>query len=210
MTSQFAPSWRAWPLLAALTLVACSSAEKAEAALETAYSNFGPANTYGNFGQTIGGTFVNGYQFTSTAAGSITEINVGIGGSGTFNLALYSDNSNVLGTSLWSTSNVPVGTGSPNPAQINVVAGPSLELGEAYWLVASGPTASAFWSPNTTSASGRWYHQDSNGSFYLNNTNLGAISVTVLAVPEPGAIFLFILAAAATYGRCFRHGCRRS
>ncbi len=181
------------PLLVAFALVASVVAgTRVEAAIETAYSNFGPGNTYGNFGQTIGGQFVNGYQFTSAAAGPVVGIDVGMGSSGTFNLALYSDSSNVLGTSLWNVSNIPVGSGSPNPAQIEVVGGPTLELGQKYWLVASGPAPSAFWSPNTTSATGRWYHQDSGGTSYLNNATPGAFAVRVAAVPEPGVICLAV------------------
>src|SRR4051812_11761507 len=83
-------------------------------AAQTAFTDFGPGNTYGNFGQSVGGQFVNGYQFTSAASGQLAEIDVGIGGGGTFNLNLYNDNAGVLGSSIWSASNIPVGLGSPN------------------------------------------------------------------------------------------------
>jgi hypothetical protein len=167
----------------------------------TAFSNFGPGNTYGSFGQTIGGQFINGYKFTSGASGQVSEIDIGIGGSGTFNLNLYSDNSGTLGSSLWSVSGVPVGTGSPNPASILVNSGPTLSSGQNYWLVASGPSPSAFWSPNTTGSTGAQYHQDSASTFYLQNTTLGAFSVTV--IPEPSSIALLgcSLAACANYFR---------
>src|SRR3954464_15527745 len=101
-------------LLLVLGAVALDS-PKSGAAQVTAFSDFGPGNTYGNFGQTIGGQFINGYKFTSSAAGQLSEVDVGIGGAGTFDLTLYNDNAGVLGTSIWSTSGVPVGAGSPNP-----------------------------------------------------------------------------------------------
>src|SRR3954466_15652923 len=74
---------------------------KSGAAQVTAFSDFGPGNTYGNFGQTIGGQFINGYKFTSAAAGQLSEVDSGIGGAGTFDLTLYNDNAGVLGTSIW-------------------------------------------------------------------------------------------------------------
>jgi hypothetical protein len=159
-----------------------------------AFSDFGPGNSYGNFGQSIGGQFVNGYQFTSTAAGLVSEIDVGIGGSGTFNLTLYADNSGVLGASLWNTSNIPVGLGSPNPAVISGISGPSLSVNQKYWLVASGPANTAYWSPNTIGVTGTQYHHDSGSDFYSANTQLGAFAVKV--VPEPASMSLLVVALA--------------
>jgi PEP-CTERM motif len=145
---------------------------------------------FGNFGATIGGQFVNGYEFTSAAAGQLSEIDIGIGGAGTFNLTLYTDNAGALGAPIWSTSNVPVGLGSPNPAVINVVSGPALTLSQNYWLVASGPSASAYWSPNTIGAQGTEYHHDSGSTTYATNV-LGAFAVKV--VPEPSSVVLAVI-----------------
>src|SRR3954447_6525955 len=110
----------------ALFLTAVALGTPPAHASQIAFTDFGPGNTYGNFGQSIGGQFVNGYKFTSAATGPVSEIDVGIGGSGTFNLNLYTDNAGALGTSIWSASSIPVGLGSPNPAVINVVAGPAI------------------------------------------------------------------------------------
>jgi hypothetical protein len=168
--------------------VLLSACVPAQAALVTAYSNFGPGNTYGVFGQSIGGQFINGYKFTSSAPGSLAEVDIGIGGTGTFNLNLYTDSAGTLGSSIWSTTNVPVGAGSPNPAVINVLSGPSLAMGQSYWLVASGPANTAYWSPNTIGATGGQYHHDNASDFYVSNTTLGAFAVKV--VPEPSGIAL--------------------
>lgn len=175
-----------------LSLLACTAS--AHATELTAFSNFGPGNSYGAFGLTTGGQFINGFKFTSAAAGQVSEIDIGIGGSGTFNLALYSDNAGVLGSSLWSTSNVPVGAGSPNPAVISVLAGPSLSVGQNYWLVASGPSASAYWSPNTIGALGAQYHHDNVSDSYTSSTNQAAFAVKV--VPEPSTVVLAVIGIA--------------
>jgi len=176
----------------------------ANATTITAFSDFGPGNTYGSFGDTIGGQFVDGFEFTSAAAGQLAEIDIGIGGAGTFNLTLYTDNAGVLGSPIWSTSNVPVGLGSPNPAVINVVSVPALTLSQNYWLVASGPTASAYWSHNTIGAQGMQYHHDSGSTTYAANS-LGAFAVKV--VPEPSSV---VLAAIGLVGLVFWRGRTRS
>jgi hypothetical protein len=163
----------------------------AKAVQLTAFSDFGPGNTYGNFGQTIGGQFVNGYEFKAGASGPLSEIDIGIGGSGTFNLTLYTDNGGTLGSSIWSTSNVPVGLGSPNPAVITINSGPSLGLNQNYWLVASGPSASAYWSPNTIGLLGTQYHHDSGSDFYAGNSQVGAFAVKV--VPEPATFGMMVI-----------------
>src|SRR3954447_8943884 len=110
----------------ALLLAAFALGAPTAHATQVAFTDFGPGNTYGSFGQSIGGQFINGYKFTSAANGPVSEIAVGIGGTGTFNLNLYTDNAGALGTSIWSASSIPVGLGSPNPAVINVVAGPAI------------------------------------------------------------------------------------
>jgi hypothetical protein len=170
-------------------------------AAQLAFSDFGPGNTYGNFGQSIGGQFINGYNFTSAAAGAVSEIDVGIGGAGTFNLNLYTDNAGALGSSIWSASNIPVGLGSPNPAVINVLSGPTLASGQNYWLVASGPSNSAYWSPNTIGATGTHYHHDSGSDSYVANTSLGAFAVSV--VPEPASLGLFYIGLMSIAGAAF-------
>jgi hypothetical protein len=174
--------------LAVLVASLAFGLSSARATTLTAFSDFGPGNTYGNFGNTIGGQFVNGFEFTSAAAGQLAEIDIGIGGAGTFNLTLYTDSAGALGTPIWSTSNVPVGLGSPNPAVINVVSGPALSVSQNYWLVASGPSASAYWSPNTIGAQGTQYHHDSGSDFYAAHSVLGAFAVKV--VPEPATFGL--------------------
>jgi hypothetical protein len=178
-------------LTAILFLAAIAVATSSAQATELAYSNFGPGNTYGAFGQSVGGQFVNGYRFTSAAAGPLAEIAVGIGGSGTFDLTLYTDSAGALGSSIWSTTNVPVGLGSPNPAVISIDAGPPLAIGQSYWLVASGPANTAYWSPNTIGATGTQYHHDSGSEFYVGNTTLGAFAVSV--VPEPATLGLLLI-----------------
>jgi hypothetical protein len=175
----------------ALLLAAFVLAIPTTHAAQIAFSDFGPGNTYGNFGQSIGGQFINGYKFTSAAAGPISEIDVGIGGTGMFDLNLYTDNAGGLGTSIWSTSNVPVSSGSPNPAQIFFLSGPTIAAGQSYWLVASGPSNSAYWSPNTIGVKGSQYHHDSGSDFYVQNTTLGAFSITV--VPEPTTLGLLAI-----------------
>jgi hypothetical protein len=77
-----------------------------------------------------------------------------------------------LGSPIWSGSGFPVGAGSPNPAVVNVVAGPTLGLNQSYWLVASGPSPSAFWSPNTIGATGKHYHHDSGSDSYVDGSRL--------------------------------------
>jgi len=182
----------------ALSLIAIALGTSRAQATQLAFSDFGPGNTYGNFGQSIGGQFVNGYQFTSAAAGPVSEIDVGIGGSGTFNLNLYTDNAGALGSSIWSASNIPVGLGSPNPAVINILSGPTIAAGQSYWLVGSGPSNSAYWSPNTIGVNGTQYHHDSGSDFYVSNTALGAFAVTV--IPEPTTLALFLLGLASMAG----------
>src|SRR5438105_12322471 len=91
---------RSFAVLLSLAALALGT-PRVQATQITAFTDFGPGNTYGNFGQTIGGQFINGYKFTSAAAGQLSELDVGIGGSGTFDLNLYTDNSGALGTSIW-------------------------------------------------------------------------------------------------------------
>src|SRR5215212_9262757 len=87
---------RKWRLLGTFAIALCLAAFALRApiahAAQIAFSDFGPGNTYGNFGVSVGGQFINGFKFTSAATGSVSEIDVGIGGTGTFNLNLYTDN----------------------------------------------------------------------------------------------------------------------
>jgi hypothetical protein len=173
-----------------VSFIALSLATGTAGAAQIAFSDFGSGNTYGSSGVSVGGQFINGYKFTSAATGPVSEIAMGIGGTGTFNLNLYTDNANTLGSSIWSASNIPVGSSSPNPAVINVVGGPTISTGQNYWLVASGPSNSANWFNNSIGATGTWYHHDSGSDFYVNNS-LGAFSVSV--VPEPATFGLLIM-----------------
>jgi hypothetical protein len=176
-----------WAFSTALFLTAFALEAPKSQGAQLAFSDFGPGNTYGSSGVSVGGQFINGYKFTSAATGSVSEIAMGIGGTGTFNLNLYTDNANTLGSSIWSASNIPVGSSSPNSAVINVVGGPALATGQNYWLVASGPANSANWFNNSIGAIGTWYHHDSGSDFYVSNS-LGAFSVSV--VPEPASALL--------------------
>jgi hypothetical protein len=177
-----------------VSYVALSLASVTASAAQIAFSDFGSGNSYGSSGVSVGGQFINGYKFISAATGTVSEIDVGIGGTGTFNLNLYTDNANTLGSSIWSASNIPVGSSSPNPAVINVVGGPTISTGQNYWLVASGPSNTANWFNNSIGATGTWYHHDSGSDFYVNNS-LGAFSVSV--VPEPTTLGLLFVGPTA-------------
>src|SRR4051794_41126632 len=86
----------------ALSLAAFCLLTVTTQAAQLAFSDFGPGNTYGSGGVSVGGQFINGFKFTSAATGPVSEIDVGIGGTvgATFNLNLYTDNAGTLGSSI--------------------------------------------------------------------------------------------------------------
>jgi hypothetical protein len=187
------------PFLFAVTLVVASvSGYRAtvEAATINAFSTFGPGNTYGDFGETIGGTFTRGYQFTSAANGRVVEIDVGMVGNGVFDVAFYADDGGWVGKPLWNASMISAGSSSPNPVRIFVEEqfAPSLELGEQYWLIAYAPAPTMYWSENTIGALGPRFHQDMGVASYVPNSTLGAFAF--LVVPEPGVIGALVTAIA--------------
>jgi len=173
-----------------------------------AFSDFGPGNTYGAFGNSVGGSFKVGYEFNSLASGLLSQIAVGIGGNtnATFDLGLYADNAGVIGTQLWSQTGIPVGApivgqpGKSTPAVISGLTGPMLTLGQNYWLLASGPTNSAYWSANTIGATGNGYFSSTPPpNDYQHNVTLGAFSVSVVPEPSTSALLAGGIAGLVTF-----------
>jgi hypothetical protein len=165
--------------------------------------------TYGNMGEglyhtTTGGQSIftpNGYQFTATASGTLSEIDMGLNGGGSFSLALYLDNSGTIGALEWTSptlTNVPnSGIGAPSFA-IPVSGGPDINAGSTYWLVGSNGAPDAadnlpLWAPNTTGAAGLWYSLENGIASYQATAAIGAFQVNV--APEPSTLILATLGA---------------
>jgi len=111
----------------------------------TAYSNFGPGNTFSNSNITISAAFT-ATTFTTTAGGMLATVQLALGSPTTpVTMGLYTDSAGHPGTVLenWTVPVAPL----PQLITLTSVLNPALSSGTQYWFVLSNPS-NLIWSQN--------------------------------------------------------------
>lgn len=181
----------------------------AQAHATFAFDNFSAGQTFNNgsgatissSGSAAGQNWIQGYQFTSLASGSLDRITIALShvtGTNTSGVDLYNDASGALGTFItgWSVSNLPAfGAAYVPSVLINSFPSITLTSGFKYWVVAR-PGASDTWNVWNANTSGsilnRTFSNDNGATFgYSSGATAGAFSVEVVAVPEPATFAAF-------------------
>lgn len=199
--------WRRSNVKLLLVLVAstvAAGATNANAAI--VYDNLDPTPSpflYANFGSWTGSFTSTTYATTSTtfvpsASGPLDSLDLGItvqnnGGSQVGMVTLFDDNAGAPGTQLWQSAlNVPLSFGQL--AQLTNIGGPTINMGQTYWLTAAPA--------NDNFTLHGWYsnNQGDNGAIISAGTPFSsalrfALRVGVKTVPEPASGAMLAIAA---------------
>jgi hypothetical protein len=184
-------------MLLALSLLHGAAAQ----ATTIVFDNLDPSPSpflYSNGGSWTGNFNANTYATTSTtfvpsASGQLDELALGltvqdIGGSTTGTLTLHDDIGGLPGNQLWqANASVPLVFGQL--AQLTNIAGPTLNMGQTYWLTAAAPTDGFTlhgWYSNNQGDTGPII---SAGNFFASTVRC-SLQVGVITVPEPTSVAL--------------------
>lgn len=162
---------------------------------DDAFSNLSPNPGAYNAGSSwfINPTQTQGFQFTTTATGILTGLQIAMNnvstadGRAAFSVGLYANSgTDTLGTLLGTYSGASTGanyqTATSALASVAVGGSPvTITAGSKYWLVASSGNFLAW----NTSLSGRARHYQAGSGYYFDGSTSSAFSVQVNPVPEP-------------------------
>ncbi len=172
-----------------------------------AFDNLGPNDTYEVFGTWFGtrpkfpdSSIATAVQFESLATGRVRDLWLAITDSNAtadFSISIRDDADNTLGEELWrGTFSGSILGDFETVLHLGDLAGPLLQQGASYWVVAEGPSTYAyFWWANDTGDRGPLaLNQNMHGWDIFDDAERWAFRV---AVPEPSSIL--ILSAGIIY-----------
>lgn len=172
---------------------------------DTAYDNFGVNHEHRQGGGTVMPGNDVGAQFVSLATGSISSIDLalvsGPGGATPFEISLWTDSNNTVGSLIKSWSLTVSNPGSANGFVTVQNSDPlaGVTAGQTYWLIASSTTQGAWFGSLTDTGRTLW---GSSANYNYVNAEKGAFAIfTGEPVPEPATLGIVACGALAMLRR---------
>jgi hypothetical protein len=172
------------------------------------FDTYGPGDTYGTIGYTIGSGQTSGDLFAPSFTGNLFEIDLALSnarGSNFVNVQLTADNNGAPGSVIESYTVVATNVFSSPGSVVQALSTlhPLLTAGTNYWLLATTDDASLDpWYFSITGATGLRY---STMSGVTTDTMAAFRVLSIPQVPEPSTLFAGLVLAGAMLSRRFRH-----
>ncbi|HEX4182495.1 MAG TPA: PEPxxWA-CTERM sorting domain-containing protein [Caulobacteraceae bacterium] len=168
------------------------------------FNDFGPGQSYYNYGTLVEPTYPTIDSFVSWNSGNLTQIDIAIqtfdtvGGAKSVTVSLWTDMGDLPGSELgsWDLSNLPIDSAqtSGDITTIAGISGISLTAGNQYWLKVASSVGDAAWSINSQEVFGQTIFSDGNAY----PTIIGAFDALSSGVPEPGTWMMLIFGIGMT------------
>ncbi|MGH7178440.1 MAG: hypothetical protein ACREJC_13765 [Tepidisphaeraceae bacterium] len=173
---------------------------RAFANADVAFDNFGPNNTYHNYGTWTGylsplGWSIDGTSIVPSITGKLDRLTLGMTTSSSnneFNLTLYEDNADQPGDSFWTRTFTGMLGSYGSVVVLGSLDGPILQSNQKYWLVATvndTVTSHSWWAGISTpiNETARM-NSFSGGNWWIYHNVEGWATRVELIVPEPSLL----------------------